>query len=172
MKFGILFFLFVNCAFWSALAFDELNQEVLKVTNKYRTSHNAGPLKSSKDLIQKAKTCAKRCAKLGKMDHNCPVKNGAAENLFMNSYNDKSSHTDFAVSAVTRWYNEHTNYDFKTGQKKDKNKKAWHFTALVWKSAKTMGCAAADNEEKKASYGVCLYDTGNNGEFTKNVLRG
>lgn len=58
------------------------------------------------------------------------------------------------METVQRWYDECKDYPGSY------TSNSGHYTQVVWKNAKKVGCAYATNNEGK-QYGVCLYDTGN-----------
>ncbi|KAL4741065.1 CAP domain-containing protein [Aspergillus similis] len=124
---------------------------ILRTTNAYRAAHNASNLSWNQTLADYARDWAKGC----RWEHSSGP---YGENLAYGYRN--------ASSAVTAWGDEAALYDFSkpTGFTEETG----HFTQLVWKSTKEVGCAAVDcgltdlddDEERKRAQGwyvVCEY---------------
>ncbi|KAL4960287.1 putative extracellular SCP domain protein Pry1 [Aspergillus stella-maris] len=129
---------------------------VLDATNAYRKAYNASALSWNETLADFARDWAKTCA----WEHS-----GApyGENL---AYGYSTS-----LSSITAWADEAAHYDFSkpTGFTEETG----HFTQLVWKSTKQVGCAAVDcgvtdlrgasgNGKAQGWYVVCEYLPGGN----------
>ncbi|KAA8912725.1 SCP-like extracellular protein [Sphaerosporella brunnea] len=133
---------------------------VLKTHNRYRAEHGAVPaLKWSSAAASYAQGVADRC----KWSHS-GGKYG--ENL-------AAGHQDVA-SAVTDWGDERKDYNWGNP---GWNPQAGHFTAIVWKSSSSVGCAAKkcahiDGAGFGGWFFVCEYWTPGNvmGQFKQNVL--
>ncbi|TKY84920.1 hypothetical protein EX895_006000 [Sporisorium graminicola] len=82
-----------------------------------------------------------------------------------------------AKDSCTMWYDEVSQYDFSTAQYSDAT---GHFTQMVWKGTKRLGCAIQScsasqmglGSSGSAQYVVCNYDPPGNviGQFKENVL--
>ncbi|CEF66660.1 CAP domain-containing protein [Strongyloides ratti] len=129
----------------------------LNQTNKYRESHQVKPLTINPEITAAAQAYAEKLAASGSFEHDTNTKYG--ENLYFHSHTPDD--------AVNSWYSEVRHYSFhfpifsfSTG----------HFTALVWKSTKEMGCGTAKG--KKGYYVVCKYSPPGNvhGKYSENVL--
>ncbi|CBF89648.1 putative extracellular SCP domain protein Pry1 [Aspergillus nidulans FGSC A4] len=128
----------------------QFRSSILRTTNAYRAAHNASNLSWNETLADYAKDWAKGC----KWKHSSGP---YGENL---AYGYKK-----ASSAVTAWGDEAALYDFSkpTGFTEETG----HFTQLVWKSTREVGCAAVDcgltdldDDEKERAQGwyvVCEY---------------
>ena len=68
--------------------------------------------------------------------------------------------------AVQHWYNEKGDYHGGCDQNPINCEKSGHYTQLVWKGAREVGCGISGNGQIAA----CLYDIGNEiGQFSQNV---
>ncbi|KAL4948287.1 CAP domain-containing protein [Aspergillus filifer] len=129
---------------------------VLDATNAYRKAYNASALSWNNTLADFARDWARTCV----WEHSgSPY----GENL---AYGYSTS-----LSSITAWADEAAHYDFSkpTGFTKETG----HFTQLVWKSTKQVGCAAVDcgvtdlrgasgNGRAQGWYVVCEYLPGGN----------
>jgi len=77
---------------------------------------------------------------------------------------------DSPESAIKAWVDEESQYSYSAGQF---DMGTGHFTQVVWKGAKKVGCASYDCNGKGGTPGkffTCNYDTGNVvGQFVENV---
>lgn len=109
-------------------------------------------------------SCARYYASKGKIDHTCPYKAQAGENLYWTSATDTNE--DFDVKhACKLWYNEIEDYDFNrnNARKGKKFKDIGHFTQLVWKGTKKLGVGIV--KVAQGTYVVALYDPHGNINF-------
>jgi len=124
--------------------------------NKYRSVHQAGDLTWNQTMADFAKTVSQTCV----FKHSGGP---YGENLAA-GYSDPSA-------AITAWYNENSQYNYAAGQFSEAT---GHFTQLVWKDAKQVGCATVTCNGENNTPGdflTCEYDTGNViGYFVQNVL--
>ncbi|KAL4943841.1 CAP domain-containing protein [Aspergillus oleicola] len=129
---------------------------VLEATNAYRKAYNASSLSWNNTLADFAKEWAGKCV----WEHS-----GApyGENL---AYGYSTS-----ISTITAWADEASLYDFKTPT--GFSEETGHFTQLVWKSTRQVGCAAVNcgvtdlrgasgNGRAQGWYVVCEYMPGGN----------
>lgn len=74
-------------------------------------------------------------------------------------------------AVVDAWYNEVSNYNYKTGNAKG-NGMIGHFTQVVWKGTTHVGCAATKCPNLGGTYYVCDYSPPGNyiGDYTNNVF--
>jgi uncharacterized protein YkwD len=136
-------------------------QAVLDETNRYRAMHQAPPLTWSSTLAGEAQSWADRCV----FEHSTM---GNGENLYA------ASGSFNGATAVTSWYDEIKSYNFNDpGFGMDTG----HFTQLVWKSTRQVGCAVKfcsylADAFSDAYFLVCEYSPPGNmqGEFAQNVL--
>lgn len=138
----------------------ELQHQILAIHNQYRAKHQASPLVWDEQLADYAQRYASQC-------------------VFKHSYGRYGENLAYGYSsasaAVFRWYQEKEDYSYfwpgfshKTG----------HFTQLVWRSTKKIGCAyVACNGKNHVSgnYLVCEYSPAGNitnaGYFAANVKK-
>lgn len=138
----------------------------LSLHNQYRAKHGSPALKSDATLIASAEKCANYYAAKKTIDHTCPFKNGAGENLSGGA--GSWSPGDFTAMGVKMWYDEVRYYDF---TKPGFSMNTGHFTAVVWKSSTKLGCGVVTKDGYTAM--ACLYSPPGNmmGQFPANVLR-
>jgi len=128
-------------------------QTCLDVHNKYRAMHSAPALKWDNTMANYALNHVKTggCH----MQHS---KGPYGENLGIGFSDVKS--------CIDAWYKEESKYNYGSG---GFSSATGHFTQVVWKNAKKIGCA-----QWKCGHGYyisCNYDTGNViGSFKTNVL--
>ncbi|RAL02445.1 putative extracellular SCP domain protein Pry1 [Aspergillus ibericus CBS 121593] len=119
---------------------------ILNVTNTYRNAHNASNLTWNTTLTEYAQSWAEQC----KWQHS----NGPyGENLAFGYPNTTTS--------ICAWGDESQHYDFKlpTGFSEETG----HFTQLVWRATRQVGCAAVDcglNGTRNASTGEFVHPQG------------
>lgn len=163
MRFYLLFFVaFLTNAYakqYPLPSQDELKKQILQAHNQYRTLHQVPSLVWDNKLASYAADYAAACQ-------------------FKHSYGPYGENLAYGyaspTAAVKRWYQEKADYSYfwpgfshKTG----------HFTQVVWKSTKRVGCAyIACNGKNQISgnFLVCEYDPPGNitnrGYFSANVL--
>ncbi len=117
-------------------------QETLDLVNKFREKHNVLPLEWDTELENGSNEYAKYrgdCAK----EHSPDAFNKYSENLYcIGGYPITNASCSTAINV---WYSEVSYYDFNNKKpfttialKKD----VGHFTAMVWKNTKKIGCGA------------------------------
>jgi len=133
-----------------------------------RLAHNVNDdsvdLEWDEDLAADALVHAEYMASTGNWGHSGT---SSGENL---SYTMNSSGPDQSeVETVRRWYDECDGphelvngtitgpYDFGTNSLRS-SPNALHYSQVVWKGAKKVGCAFALSEDGTKQYGVCNYD--------------
>ncbi|KAG0215363.1 hypothetical protein BGX28_000103 [Mortierella sp. GBA30] len=130
-------------------------QLILDTHNKYRAKHQAPPLTWNDDAEQFGNDWIQQCV----FDHS---ENGPyGENL--------SGGRETFVAAIDGWYDEVDMYDYnQPGYKKATG----HFTQVVWKGTKSVGCAKKDCGGSMLY--ICEYDPPGNVDdsrsFRENVL--
>ena len=137
--------------------------------NLYRRRHGVPDLTYDRDLARASSSWCDTLATTNTFEHSdqSEVEGGYGENLY---YSYGMPLDKVPAKAVKVWYDEIELYDFSnpgfsfpTG----------HFTALIWRDTKKVGCAVTDpsiNVQKK-SYACCQYLPPGNwqGEFEENV---
>jgi uncharacterized protein YkwD len=120
---------------------------MLKAHNNYRAAHKTPALSWSADLSKGAQEWASACTKKGNGFAHSPgaFGGGYGENLYWGS---GAGYTGAEVAARW-WYNEIKQYNFndpitsyKAGDT-DSKKEVRHFTQLIWRDTKQLGCGAA-----------------------------
>ncbi|CAN3358520.1 protein Pry1p [Diutina catenulata] len=133
-------------------------QDMLDMHNKFRAVHDAPPLTWASKPYEFAKKMAANYDCSGVLTHSHAPDLG--ENLAA-GYPD-------AKAVVQAWYDENETYTYGDETHYD------HFTQVVWKSSRYLGCAYKQCGGKVGTYVVCEYDPPGNyvGESAANVLRG
>jgi uncharacterized protein YkwD len=135
--------------------------EYLKGHNDFRKKHGASALTWNDNLASKAQQWANGCifehskGTLGKFGENLAAGTGSGYTI---------------ASAIKSWTDESKDYD-------PNNPSSSHFTQVVWKNSKQVGCALQlcdgifEPKFGKAKFVVCEYDPpGNfNNDFARNV---
>lgn len=140
----------------NAMAAD-IKGEVLAAHNALRAKHGVPPLSWSSSLAETAQAWADGC----KFEHSST---GLGENLAQGTTGAYSP-----GSFVNDWYSEISSYDFTTGASTDGND-VGHFTQVVWKGTKQVGCGLTTCGENDLL--VCNYSPAGNldGAYQDNVL--
>jgi len=116
---------------------------MLSATNKDREAHSASPLSWESSLEASAKKWASGCAfKHSGGDY--------GENLYSSWSSSTSSNGPSLEVAEKSWYGEVKDYDFSDG---DFGSSTGHFTQVVWKDTKKIGCAKVKCDGDQLGYG-------------------
>ena len=162
--FIILFFhSFFICNIYS-LDLEKIRAEILENHNYHRKRHQVDILVRNAEIEAVAQSYSDHLAEIDEMKHSGNKKYG--ENLFY-----CWASRGICVSGKTSsqsWYDEVKDYDYdnpgfamNTG----------HFTQLVWKGSKQIGCGASCNNSNKCYVTCNYYPPGNYiGQFTSNVF--
>uniref|UniRef100_A0A0K0EKU4 SCP domain-containing protein n=1 Tax=Strongyloides stercoralis TaxID=6248 RepID=A0A0K0EKU4_STRER len=140
----------------------DMRDRILKETNRYRQAHGVPALTYDYNLEKASQEYAKYLGDYNLFEHDPKNRpNGWGENLAKMS-------ASLGSLATKKWYDEVSMYDFA------KNKYVpgtGHFTALVWKETKKVGCGIYMKRE--ILYVVCKYSPAGNmlNEFHKNVFK-
>ena len=143
---------------------ETVRKNILENHNYHRKRHQVGSLVRSSDLESIAQSYSQTLASTGKFAHSGNKYNGdyMGENLYM-SFGSIITGTD----ASQMWYDEKELYDFNNqGFSMDTG----HFTQLVWKGSKQLGCGASCSNY--GCYITCNYYPAGNyiDQFTSNVF--
>ncbi len=135
----------------------------LSLHNNLRTLHQVADLEWSESLAVSAQNWANGCSKSHEL--NSPY----GENLYWSS-----GHSG-AKDAMNFWYAERSNYEERSQYYKSEvgfSSVDAHFTQIIWKGSRKLGCATTYCAADKSHFSVCRYDPhGNiNGAFVANVL--
>jgi uncharacterized protein YkwD len=109
--------------------------------------------------------CAQYYADKKTIDHSCPYKNGAGENLV--GGNGNWTPDQFATLGTQMWYDEIKDYKYSNP---GFSMSTGHFTQVVWKGSQKFGFGVINKNGFTA--GVGLYSPPGNyqGQFPANVL--
>ncbi len=129
-------------------------QKWIDIHNQYRLKHQVNPVNWSTTVANSAQTYADTCPQ----NHS---HSGYGENLAW-GYSS-------ITSVVTAWYSEATSYDFNTP---GFSSTTGHFTQIVWKGTKEIGCALQTGCPGWPTTWVCQYSPPGNyyGQFAQNVF--
>ena len=146
---------------------DAFGKELLEAHNNYRASHDAPPLKWSKEAASKAKKWVKKIADKGVIDHG--EHDGMGQNIaHMMSSGGTVDMTGQQTADL--WYKEIKDYDF---SKPGFGQLTGHFTQVVWTSTTHIG--AAKISKGSHCYVVANYlppgNVNTSDEFKKNVKK-
>lgn len=142
-----------------------LFRHALDQHNMYRERHGAAPLVWNKTLAKGAKAWAEQCV----FEHDNQTE--AGENLYAAWGVSDLSPSYIAKEAVDSWYEEATkNYDFANPEI---NGDTGHFTQVVWKKTRSLGCAQSVCDNDTMNLVVCRYwPPGNDIDaLDKNVMK-
>ncbi len=136
-------------------------KENLVKHNLFRYKHHSPPLVWNASLQAAASHWLQRC----KFEHDPDRRWG--ENLYMIQFTPYTSIPKCATSAVVLWYNEVKTYNYSAPTYN-------HFTQVVWKATRHLGCASKVCPMYDSRYLVisCKYWPHGNvwGQFKRNVL--
>jgi uncharacterized protein YkwD len=148
------------------LDLDQIRQALLTAHNTYRARHAAPPLRLDAKLNAFAQEYATRLAKTGKLVHREQSVYG--ENLF--AWTTTGPGAMPATQAADSWYAEAKLYRF---HRPGFAHETGHFTQVVWKGTRLLGCGAAKQTRRRTTTWVvvCNYDPGGNveGWYRENV---
>ena len=161
---SLLFFLVkANLRNLASIDLKQIRTNILNWYNQYRKAHQVGNLVRSSDLETIAQAYSKKLANTGVLQHsnNKYKGNYMGENLYMTTGSSVTGN-----DAVDLWYDEVKKYNFK---KQGFSMETGHFTQLVWKNSKSLGCGVAC---KKGCFVTCNYYPAGNYEnqYTQNVF--
>lgn len=131
--------------------FPQFAQAGLETHNMYRARHGTPPMALTQDLVTRAQQCAQYYAGKDTIDHSCPHKNGAGENLYL-AFGGTPDAVQHVEAATQGWYNEIKDYDF---DNPGFDYKSGHFTQLVWKASTQLGIGFVTKNNKH--FVVALY---------------
>ncbi|XP_077986018.1 Golgi-associated plant pathogenesis-related protein 1-like [Glandiceps talaboti] len=132
---------------------EDLKKQILEAQNYHRCLHGVPPLEWDPKLEKFAKGVARRNAAIGNIDHTHDAIYG--ENIHMQELREDEHQSGYGFSLA--WYSEIELYHF---GKPVFDGSTGHFTALIWKNTKTVGCDFADKEGDYFNLyvGVCNYE--------------
>ena len=144
---------------------ETVRNDLLDRHNLYRAKHQAPNLARLAALETIAQSYSEHLVTLGYLVHSSNTLNGnyIGENLYFGYNAGYLGH-----KPVDAWYNEIKDYDF---NKAEFTSGTGHFTQVVWKNSKQLGCGVACGTNDYC-YVTCNYYPGGNylGQFKTNVL--
>ncbi len=131
--------------------------DYVEIHNQLREKHFQGyPLIRSASLEQDAQNYANYLAKTGKFTHDPTNRSHKyGENLYAFSRNA----TPNLKKIILKWYKEQQYYNYSSNQCQS-GKVCGHYTQIVWKTTKKVGCASAQYKKGRFKGGyvtVCKY---------------
>ena len=149
--------------------FETFHNELVARHNELRKKHAASSLTVLKELTTLCQKAVDNCKKIGGLQHGYLAMDDGTwvgQNLFLSSW------APSGTEVTDNWYSEIEYYDFDNVDKG--TIMAGHFTQVVWKSSKQIGCAVAVGPWKTYSdsyYVGCNYLPEGNvlGQYSKNV---
>ena len=146
---------------------EEIRNNILVNHNYHRKRHQVGDLTRNSELEVIAQTYSEKLASTGNFAHsgNKYKGNPLGENLYKSWGSYQVSVT--GKEASNSWYEEVKDYDFNNP---GFTSGTGHFTQLVWKNSKQLGCGASC--QNNAIVVTCNYYPAGNylGEFDYNVF--
>ena len=126
-------------SFESNLDLEAIRKNILTNHNKYRKLHQVEDLKRNSDIEKIAQEYSEYLASINKLVHSKNTYKGSSlgENLY-GAWGTTLTGTD----ASEDWYSESADYDYNNP---GYTSGIGHFTQLVWKGSKEIGCGAACN---------------------------
>lgn len=148
-----------------SLDLEKIRNDILERHNLYRKRHQVGQLTREPEIEKLAQDHADKCALLGyiKLSSNTYKDQALGENSYQ-GYNNGYVGT----ASVDLWYNDSLSYDFSNPGYKEG---VGHFTQIVWKNSKKIGCGIAV-DDKETYYVTCHYYPAGNylSQFAANVF--
>ena len=154
----------------AAFDFESFYTDLVQQHNTLRAKHRVGKLTKLKAIADMAQKTADQCARIKNLKHTSDyyLDQPVGQNLYLSTW------APSAADVIKRWYyEEEPHYDYTKGKSKD-GETTGHFTQVVWKNSKQIGCAVANGNYMtfSGSYYVCCnyYPAGNYyGQYVQNV---
>jgi uncharacterized protein YkwD len=155
----------ISVALSVTLDLETARQESLEQHNYYRAQHQVGDLTRSADLEKIAQSYSEYLSSANLFEHSSNTYNGdyMGECLYSGTISEH-----IGSDSVNLWYSEVDEYDFNNP---GWNYDAGHFTQVVWKDSKLLGCGFACGTNNYC-YVTCNYYPGGNymDSFATNVF--
>ena len=133
----------------NSLDLGKIRSDILSNHNEHRKRHHSDELKRNKELETIAQSYSQYLASIDLMKYSENKKYG--ENLYL--YNSNIDLNIIGEKASQNWYQEISTYDFNNLVYTPETR---HFTQLIWKETKQIGCGASCNK-KNNCFVVCNY---------------
>ena len=117
--------------------FETFQKELVARHNEYRKKHAASSLTILKDLTILCQKTVDNCKKIGRLHHrdfNLDDGTLVGQNLYF------TNSTPTGNEVADNWYSDIEYYDYNGDKIEEKTS---HFTQMVWKNTKQIGCAVA-----------------------------
>ncbi|CEF69906.1 CAP domain-containing protein [Strongyloides ratti] len=158
---NILFIVLSNLV--TSIKFAKLKLQFYHQHNCYRRNNKVGPLKVSKRWAFSAQKYANKLARQKNGLHHSNSNGRYGENIYW--FSTKKG----AGKAVKLWYSEVKHHNYSSNKM---NGATGHFTQIVWKSTKYVGCGVAASKGNGVFVVCQYYPPGNyDNKFLKNVFR-
>ena len=134
-----------------------ITKDYVKIHNQLREHYFQGhPLMQSNSLEQDAQNYANYLAQTGQFTHDpTNLSHKYGENLYAFS----SNATPNLKNIIQSWYNEQQYYNYSSNQCQS-GEMCGHYTQIIWKTSKKVGCASAQYQKGRFQGGyvtVCKY---------------
>lgn len=146
-KYKKILFILVTSSLLTTNAFASTESEALSLHNQLRETHHAPPLVWDNTLARYAENYAQKC----RFQHSHA---STGENI--------AAGYPTVSAAIRAWYAENKQYAYARPQF---SYQTGHFTQIVWKSTRKLGCGVASCEGKNGTPGkylVCEYSPAGN----------
>jgi hypothetical protein len=148
----------------NSLDLEKIRADILNNHNYHRKRHQVESLVRNEDIENMAQEHSEYLAEIRSLKNS--GNNNYGENLYY-----CISDTEICLNGEEiseNWYSEVNDYDFNNP---GYNSKTSHFTQLIWKGSKQIGCGVACNKQKEC-FVTCNYNPSGNylGQFSNNVL--
>jgi len=150
--------------------------DVTSLLNHYRSNHDAGKLRLSNELTNKARLATNTACEKKNIDHHAGTETADASLYGYYSTRGCKDVYSSQLKAIHNWYDECDYYDGQGWTEQN-----GHFTHMVWKSCKTYGiwaqdCGKVRKQGRRMSMCVVAFKTGQcstpenqTGSFSSNV---
>uniref|UniRef100_A0A0K0DZE9 SCP domain-containing protein n=1 Tax=Strongyloides stercoralis TaxID=6248 RepID=A0A0K0DZE9_STRER len=140
-------------------------KKIYNAHNCLRKAHGSRPLSVDKALEKQAQNYANKLAKDNRGLVHSKSNGKYGENLAWGSGSNSKS---IALKSPQMWYDEYKLYNF---NKATFSSGTGHFTQVVWKGSKSIGCGIAKSNGG-GTFTVCQYKPAGNmmGQFKQNVV--
>ncbi|CAG2179710.1 unnamed protein product, partial [Oppiella nova] len=163
----VIFVLFITTdqSVDSSELFEAFNAKCLKSHDTHRAKHkDTNPVKINHKLVKSADKCAKFLAETNTFRHSPHAGLLYGENQWLALVSSKAGTKQIynrltCNEVIASWHREQRYYDYKPpkGWHPKNIEQVGHFTQLVWRGSKEIGCAKSMNETNRKVYLVCHY---------------
>jgi len=152
----------------NSLDLEKIRADILDNHNYHRKRHQVDELTRNKEIETIAQSYSHYLASIDTVKYSKNNKYG--ENIYFINLNKDIN--NIGQKASQNWYQEIFNYDFTNHNHNNINTpEIRHFTQLIWKETKQIGCGASCNKNNNCFIVCNYYPPGNNlDEFKSNVF--